>query len=41
VVLDVGGVVKPAFSPDDPQRVLDLLQSRIAVNGPAGAGRDG
>jgi hypothetical protein len=30
VVLDVGGVVKPAFSPDDPQRVLELLRERIA-----------
>jgi hypothetical protein len=33
LVLDVGGVVKPAFSPDDPQRVLDLLRQRTAEPG--------
>ncbi|MDQ6849519.1 MAG: hypothetical protein M3070_06000, partial [Actinomycetota bacterium] len=29
VVLDLGGKVKPAFSPDDPDRVLAILQRRI------------
>lgn len=41
VVLDLGGVVRPAFSPDDPQRVVDLLRSRIGENRSARAGRDG
>lgn len=29
VVLDLGGKVKPAFSPDGPDRVLAILQRRI------------
>lgn len=29
VVLDLGGKLKPAFSPDDPDRVLAILQRRI------------
>ena len=29
VVLDLGGRVKPAFSPDDPDRVLEILAQRI------------
>lgn len=28
VVLDVGGRVKPAFTPDDPDRVLAILRKR-------------
>lgn len=28
VVLDVGKVVQPAFSPDDPDRVLEILKQR-------------
>jgi hypothetical protein len=29
VVLDLGGRVKPAFSPDDPDRVLSILEERV------------
>jgi hypothetical protein len=29
VVLDLGGRVKPAFSPDDPDRVVSILQERV------------
>jgi hypothetical protein len=29
VVLDLGGCVKPAFSPDDPDRVLAILRRSI------------
>lgn len=29
VVLDLGGFVKPAFSPDEPERVLEIVQRRI------------
>ena len=29
VVLDLGGYVKPAFSPDDPDRVLKILAQHI------------
>jgi hypothetical protein len=28
VVLDLGGQVKPVFSPDEPDRVLAILQQR-------------
>lgn len=31
VVLDVGARVKPSFSPDDPDRVLELLSQRTAA----------
>jgi hypothetical protein len=30
-VIDLGGRVKPCVSPDDPQRVLELLRSRVSV----------
>lgn len=30
VVLDVGRLVKPAFSPDDPDRVLEILRSHVS-----------
>lgn len=30
VVLDVGGYVRPAFSPDDPDRVMAILRERTA-----------
>jgi hypothetical protein len=37
VVLDVGGFVRPAFSPDDPERVMGLLRERTQVtSGPEG-----
>ena len=29
VVLDLGGFVKPAFSPEEPERVLGILRQRI------------
>jgi hypothetical protein len=29
IVLDIGNYVRPAFSPDDPDRVLELLQSHV------------
>lgn len=29
IVLELGGHVKPSFSPDDPERVLQLLRQRI------------
>jgi hypothetical protein len=32
VVLDLGGHVKPAFTPDDPQRVLDLISRYVAAD---------
>jgi hypothetical protein len=28
IVLDIGGLVKPAFSPEDPDRVVELLRDR-------------
>jgi hypothetical protein len=31
LVLDLGGRVKPCVSPDDPQRVLELLRTRVRV----------
>lgn len=30
VVLDVGGRVRPAFSPDDPERVMAILRANTA-----------
>jgi len=35
VVLDLGLRVKPAFSPDDPERVLAVLRERIDHPGEA------
>jgi hypothetical protein len=32
VVLDVGKYVRPAFSPDDPDRVLELLRTRTPAS---------
>lgn len=29
IVLDLGGRVRPAFSPDDPDRVLSVLEQRV------------
>jgi hypothetical protein len=31
IVLDVGGYVNPAFSPEDPDRVLHLLRDRSST----------
>lgn len=31
VVLDLGGKVKPAFSPDDPDKVVALITQRLAA----------
>jgi hypothetical protein len=31
IVLDIGGYVKPAFSPEEPDRVLDLLRDRTST----------
>lgn len=33
LVLDVGVRVKPAFSPDDPERVREILSARTRVTG--------
>ena len=35
VVLDLGGRISPAFTPDDPERVLALLQERTPGRPPA------
>ena len=32
LVFDVGARVKPCASPDDPQRVIELLRERVAVD---------
>lgn len=32
VVLDLGGYVKPAFTPDDPHRVLEILGAHTRVD---------
>lgn len=29
IILDLGGFVRPVFSPDDPQRVLALLREHV------------
>lgn len=36
VVLDLGGTVKPAFTPDDPDRVLEILNARTIGGGGVG-----
>jgi hypothetical protein len=32
LVFDLGGRVKPCVSPDEPERVLELLRSRVSVD---------
>jgi hypothetical protein len=32
LVLDVGARVKPCVSPDDPQRVIELLRERAHID---------
>jgi hypothetical protein len=32
LVLDVGSRVKPCASPDDPQRVIELLRDRVPID---------
>jgi len=32
LVFDVGGRVKPCVSPDDPQRVIELLRDRVTID---------